>query len=52
MFTYGFMAGIILMKILEAFSVSFKEDDLAQREVYEKGYETGFFDGEYSKDWD
>ena len=47
LFASGFLAGCILMKILDAFSVSFKEDDLAQREVYEKGYDDGFLSAKH-----
>lgn len=55
MFAAGFLLGVVLVKVLEALSPSFKDDLLAQQVVYEAGYDLGWWDsldGEYKeKGW-
>ena len=41
-FAYGLIIGIMIMKILDRFSPSFKEDTQGQEFVYDKGYKDGY----------
>lgn len=44
LFAYGFIVGIIAMRLINACSPSFKEDQQGQAIVYDKGYEDGYND--------
>lgn len=43
-FAIGFLTAVIVVKLLDAFSDRFKEDELAQEIVYNKGYDAGISD--------
>lgn len=44
-FSIGFLCGVILARILDVFSPSFKEDECAQQIVFQKGYDEGYNEG-------